>query len=361
MMKSLTLFTLIAFFLLTTSCGQSYDEYGYGQESYEQYPSEMDNLNSNGHYQAQPVNLQQGDGNLVMHPVVNPQTGQLSGHIPLPADWKVTAQGLTGPNGIVAQDFQIQQLQGNVQSIDQVLQYHVYPILKQNNGQILRTIDLPEVARHDQQMYAQYWKFAPSQDFHQARGIEVKGPDGNMALIVVHFLNSRSQFGNYACYNLSSLTAQPSDFEAAKKTYLYGITHYRSDPQAIAAHNQREQQRANASNQAHNQRMRANKQNFDNWQRIQQTNSEIGDIYMDTWRNTSNMQDQGHQNTINGIYEQDAMVNPYDNSTFNAPSQYNQYYMNQNGEYIGTDDAFYNPQNDPNVNHMEWREVRRRR
>jgi hypothetical protein len=357
-MKSFTLSTLVASLLLLIACGQSPQEYDayYGEEGYGEYTSEMENMYTNHQGQAQPAG-----GKLVMHPVKNPQTGQLMGHIPLPADWKITADGIYGPNGIVAKDFQMQPLPGHIQSIDQVIQNNVYPILQQGNGQVLRTLDLPEVARHDQQMYAQYWKFAPTQDLHQAKGIEVKDPEGNLNLVVVHFLNSRSQYGSFAYYNMNSLTAKPADFEEAKKIYLFGMTHYRPDPQAIAAYNQREQQKAGASMQAHNQRMRANQRNFDAWNQTQQTMSDVSDIYMDTWRNTSSMNDRGHQNTISGIHDQDVMVNPYDNSTFNAPMEYNQYYMNQNGEYIGTNDAFYNPQNDPNLNHMDWREVQRRR
>ncbi|MEM7373660.1 MAG: hypothetical protein AAF587_33865 [Bacteroidota bacterium] len=353
-MKSFTFFILATSLFLTYSCGQSYQEYGYeedyyGEENYSTYSSEMASLNG-------------GEGDLVRHPVRNAQTGQLSGYIPLPADWKVTREGIYGPNGSVVKDFPPQSLQGrNIQSIDQLIQTDIAHMLRQGNVQLVGTIDLPEIARNDDQIAAQYWKFAPTQDLRQVRGLEVKSAQGTMGLMIVHFTQSHTQWGSMASYFINYLEARPSAYEEAKRIYIYGLANYRPDAQAVAAFNQQQQRDAGISIKRHNESLAAGKRRFNEWNRSRETMNETSDIIMNTYTNTSAMKDNGHQSTIDGIYDRDEMVDPYGNGTIHAPTEYDQYYMNQNGEYIGTNNAFYNPQNDPNLNNTEWREVKRKR
>ena len=295
---------------------------------------------------------------VVMHRAADAQTGMVSAHIPLPTGWKVSPQGWEWPGQAMVQEQKGGSFtQGQIPGPAQVVQQQILPRIQQNGLRVTGTEDLPAIAQHDQRNFAQYWKFAPSQDRHAATGIAYTDAQGNPGYAVVHFVYSQSQFGNMAFYYLHVLQAQPDAYEAARQAMLYALAHFQIDPQYLAAYNQREQQRAQASNQAHQQRMNANQQAFNAWNQTQQTYSDISDMSMESWRRRNAMNDHGHQQTINGIWEQQQGTNPYTGQQMDLPSGYNHYYVNPNGDYIGTDDHFYQPGMDPNVNHQDWQEV----
>ncbi|RMG64301.1 MAG: hypothetical protein D6722_17025 [Bacteroidetes bacterium] len=295
---------------------------------------------------------------VVVHPVADAQTGMVSAHIPLPAGWKVGPQGWELPGKAMVQEQKGGSFtQGQMPSPDQVLRQQLLPRIQQQGLQVSGMEDLPAVAQNDQRTFAQYWKFAPTQDRHLAKGISYTDAQGKPGYAVVHFIHSQSQFGNMMHYYLHVLQAQPDAYEEAKQAMLHALAHFQIDPQYLAAHNQREQQRAQASNQAHQQRMAANQQPFNAWNQTQQTYSDISDMSMESWRRRNAMNDNGHQQSINGIWEQGTTTNPYTGQQMEMPSGYNHYYTNPNGDYIGTNDHFYQPGMDPNVNNQDWQEV----
>jgi hypothetical protein len=342
-MKLITIFSLSLLFCLATVNAQN------GYNAY----------NNQGAYNNQFANTQ--NGNVKMHPLQDPQTGMVAGHLPLPANWKVTPNKWQGPENTAVElrmGGSFSSMQRQVNSIDQILREDLLPQLQQMGVQVNNIIDLPEVARNNQQIYAQYWQAVPCQNHHQAKGIEVTDPNtGNRGFIVVHFTLSTSQYGNFAFYQMNVMEAKSHRYEQDKKAVIYALANTRPNPQFIAAHNQREQQKSNASWAAHNNRMRQNQSNFDSFQQTQQTYSDISDMSHESWQRRNQMNNAGHDKTINGVWERDAMVNPYSNQQMNVQSGYKYYYMNQNGQYFGTNNANYNPAQDPNMNHMEWRKV----
>ena len=56
------------------------------------------------------------------------------------------------------------------------------------------------------------------------------------------------------------------------------------------------------------------------------------------------MNDEGHSKAVNGVHERNAMVNPYTGQQINLSNNYKYYYMNQFGQYFGTNDEFYSPE-----------------
>ena len=303
----------------------------------------------------------QSGKNVTMHPMMDKQKGMVSCYVPLPSSWKVGPMAWTGPN-----DTRVEMRQGgmftsqqrNLYSIDQVIQADMIPKLRQGGLRIDNIVDLPAVAQKDRQSYAQYWKFAPTQDLHQAKGIEMTEiSTGKRGLIIVHFTFSRSQFGSFSNYYSHVLVTNPTGYEAGKSALLYALINTQSNPQYIAAHNQREQSRAQMSSRAHQNKMAANQRHFDGMQKAQQTLSEVGDIYHQTWQNTNRISDRMQEKTVDGIWEQNAAVNPYTNQQVKLPSGYKYYYMNQFGQWIGSNDEFYNPATDPQVNNYQWRQV----
>jgi hypothetical protein len=160
-------------------------------------------------------------------------------------------------------------------------------------------------------------------------------------------------------YYMNALSAPPAVYEQAKKHFLYGLANQKIDPQYLAYYNQQQQQKSQASWNAHRQRMAGRQAAFDSWNRTQQTMNEINDINMQGWRNRNQISDRMQERSVDGIWEREAVTNPYSGQQGKVQSGYNNYYMNQYGEYIGTNDEFYRPNQDPNVNHQEWRKVQR--
>ena len=313
---------------------------------------------------ATSASAQSGDfaNQVTMHPIMDQQKGMVSCYVPLPNSWKVSPMAWTGPHETrveVRKGAMSTSPQLVFSSVDQVIQADLLHKLRQSGLRIDNIINLPEVARRDYQAYAQYWKFAPTQDIHEARGIEMTEiSSGKRALIVVHFMLSRSQFGSISNYYSHVLVCKSSGYKEAKAALLYALLNTRSNPQYIAAHNQKEQQRARMSSTAHQNRMANNQRHFEGMQRAQKTLNEVGDIYHQTWQNTNRVSDRIQEKTVDGIWEREAKINPYSGQQVKVPSGYKYYYTNQFGEWIGSNDEFYNPAMDPNVNSYQWKAVR---
>ncbi len=331
-MKSTTFFTIAIFFIMNTVFGQSYNSY---------------NTQNNA-----------PGGNVTMKPVKD-QNGMVTAYIPLPSNWQIAGPKIKSPDGYEFFDYPGQKLTGRqITSIDQVIQTDVMNLIRQNNCQYVGVEDLPQVAENDRRMYANYWSAMPVQNHHEAKGIEVKDDKGNRGYAVVHYTLSQSQYGSFAFYYLTLLgTETGGNFERAKRTLIYALANMKQDPQAVAMHNQREQQKSRNSWAAHNQKMRSNQQNFDNWQKTQQDLSSINDIYYEGYKERSAMRDAGQEKVINSIREEEPRTNPYGGGQTNVSQNYKYYYMNQYGQYFGTNDPNYNPATDPNMNHMEWRKM----
>lgn len=299
---------------------------------------------------------------VIMHPIQDAKTGMVSFYIPLPASWKVSAQGWEGPGQSVVQEQMggnLNGMQGGIPSMDQLIQYQVLPRFQQAGLQAEGSMDLPEVAAHDQQLIQQYWQAVPTQRICQARGIEYTDQQGRKGLAVLHYMVFRSQYGSFASYYFHTMVTQPQRFEQTKKEMLYALANFRINPQYLAAYNQREQQKSQASWAAHNNRMRARQQQFNSWQQTQQTYSDINDINMQGWENRNRAQDRMQDMTVDGIWEREAVTDPYTGQQRKVDAGYDTYHMNQWGEYIGTNDAFYNPNMDPSINNQDWQQARR--
>ncbi len=343
-----------------------YEEYGNDGYAAENYNNEQGSAyQEQNSYQAQPVanrtSRSNGGGRVVEHAIKDPKTGMVSCTLPLPSNWKVGSNGISSPNGSVVRDqkgaMYTEQMR-RVNSIDQIIQQDVIPNIRQNGGQVLGSFDLPEVSRRDQQNYAMYWQAMPAQNIHQAKAIEAKDAQGNPNLIVIHFTLTRSQYGNMAFYYGNVMTSNAAAYEQDKKALLYGLANMKLNPQQVAVHNRNEQQKSQASWSAHNQKMRANQANFDAWNKThQETYNAINKASMDSYWARSNSSDRMHDKVVDGIWERQNAIDPYNGQQVKVDAGYNNYYMNNYNEYIGTDDEFYKPNMDPNVNNTEWRAV----
>lgn len=363
-MKRTSLIIFIFAIFATITIGQNYgNTYNQGMSYYQHqgYQQNQGYQQYQGQQRFPALNITKPAGKLVKHTAKDPKTGLDSGPVELPANWKVTKMAWISNNGAKAEvrkGASYATPQYVPQSVDQIIQQELSPRLQQYGAQIKGIVDIPQLAQHNQAVYQLFWKAMPSQELHQARGIDLIGKDGKPGFIIVHFTLSQSQYGSFAHYYMNTLSGESTTgFETDKNSLLYALATAGVNRQAIALHNQREQQKSQASWAAHNGRMRANQRNFDNWQRTQSDLSSVNDIYFEGWKRKTQIEDRMQEKTVNGIWESNNAVNPYTGQTMQVQSGYKYYYMNSNGEYFGTNDEFYNPATDPNMNHLQWKRI----
>ena len=357
-MKLITLLSLASFIYLATACGQTYQEDTYIEDSYE-YEEEF--TETQGQFENNMTTRNTSNSsNITMRNIKDPQTGMVVCQMLLPANWQENPNGFTSPEGTKTEAFQIETnnfKQNWLNSADAVLQQKVLPLLQQIGGKIKNTYRVPEIAAMDKRRDQMYWKGLPVQSTFDALAIELEH-EGNESIVILHFNLSQSQYGNYSVCSASQLTAKPQFFERDKKIFINALSNIKLNPQYIAMCNQREQQRTQTAWNNHNQRMSNNQAHFNAMNKIHQdTYSSLNQMSMDTYRNNNAASDRMQDQFVNGIWEQQNMQNPYTGENVKVDAGYNQYYMNNNNEYIGTDDYMYNPNLDPNINNTEWRKV----
>jgi hypothetical protein len=290
-------------------------------------------------------------------PLRNNQTGELLGEVPLPRDWKVTPQEWSAPGGVRARAAAGEFLSGVNTSVDQIIQSKLIPLLQQSGNRVLGIEDYPAIAQFDSNYSAQLWKFAPSRDHHAAKGI-VYEDDDLKGVIVVHFKNSQSQFGTSSFYSMHVLEGPTAAFEGRKPEFLNALANQRSNPEQIAAYNQREQQMAAGRTRSFNAQQQQKQQQFDSWMATQrQSSSSALDSSMESWRRRQDMTDRGHQRQVDSIAGTTPAYDPSTGQTWQVEDGYDRYFMNSFGEYMSTDDQFYNPNMDPAVNNQDWTEI----
>ncbi|MCB0771274.1 MAG: hypothetical protein KDC00_12820 [Flavobacteriales bacterium] len=323
-----------------------------------------------------------GSGKIVMHPVKDPKTGMVASQMPLPDTWRMTTPKtaedphIIGPNGIkvfyrggashmysndpyMQQSYQMagQRMRAPL-SIEQLIQQDLAPNLKREGLQFVKNEPLPEVARRNQQYASKLYKVAPSNDSFHAMGSEWLDKEGKPVLIIVNQMISQGQQDVFWYYNLQVLTSDKPAFEDAKRALVYGIANTQDNPQQIAAYNANEQQKANQSWSQHNTRMQQNQAAFDQQQAIHRSTSDaVNNSIMGTWNAQQAASDRGQQDFINTMRGEETVTNPADGQRYQVESGANQYWMNANGDYIMNNDAFYDPNADPNINNQDWNEV----
>lgn len=88
-----------------------------------------------------------------------------------------------------------------------------------------------------------------------------------------------------------------------------------------------------------------------------ESHNEIMKIITDGYNERQAIQDKTHEKFINTIREVENYTTP-GGEQVQLPNHYSHVYTNNNGEYLLTNDALYNPNTDPNVNNLNWDTMR---
>jgi phage pi2 protein 07 len=368
-MNFLNVFPIILFFSLFIACQNNAQNGGgypssYQQTGYNSYPASG---NSNA---------------LEMKPMTDPRTGRVTSYLPLPASWNMVSngagvQGIEGPNGIRVHfaptetyyfniDPYVAQMSGktvaNPIPLETIFQNNLVPMIKQQGGNLLKQYNLPKIAERNHQLLQQGMNRSRIQSVSVVAS-EWKQPNGNNSLILMSQVIMQGQAGGVWILLVAELEAAPRFFEQAKDTYLYAQANWQPDQQTALAHardlrrmDQESENMLAASRAAHNAKMRSNEAAFQERQRIHtSTYNDISDMSMQGYWSRSEMQDRTRNQEVNMIREENTMTNPWDNRSLQVQSGYQTYYINSQGDVIGSNDANFNPNVHSNYNHTEWR------
>lgn len=104
--------------------------------------------------------------------------------------------------------------------------------------------------------------------------------------------------------------------------------------------------------------MAQNQANFEASQRahVNRTNA-INDAIMSGWQQRNAASDKQQEQFLDVINERTNVVDASTGQKYKVSSGSNQYWMNSNGEYIGTQHHDYNPNLDDNMNNQKWQEL----
>ncbi|MEI2759833.1 MAG: hypothetical protein V9G42_10445 [Bacteroidia bacterium] len=308
--------------------------------------------------------------------------GNLQSTIPMPSTWKINNSRqngeptITGPGGIMVKDYPLQMFNypfdQNTQyiynqsgqqvrdfpGVEQFIQQDLVPVCRNQGLTFIKYYELPEITRIDKWYSDQLYQAMPMDKKTFAIGTDWQTSDGNPYFLLLHFSISTTEQLRMWSYYASGLEADKDIFEKAKKQLLFSLANTRFELEPIMAYNRSEAEKAGRSWAQFNARMAQNQANFEASQRahINKTNA-INDAIMSGWRERNAASDRMQERTIDGIYERTNVVDE-SGQKYKVESGYNQYWMNNDGEYISTDKVDYNPNLDDNMNNQKWQELK---
>ncbi len=249
---------------------------------------------------------------------------------------------------------------------EQVVQADLAPRLQQQGYRLVAQSDLPDVERVNQLFQQQLGSMAGTSSVRVNLSEWRKG-DTRLAVILNVTAYRNSEMTNWY-YSTERLETGAGQYEQERNAFLKSAASVQYNPAFFAAFRQQQQQsqaqwqqnenaRSQQSWAAHNQRMQANQAAFNAQQAthndmVNSVNSSIMGGYNSTMNSMDNMQNA----TINGIRGEQDAYNPYTGQQGKVQSGYDQYWMNSDGQYIGTNDVMY----DPNANGQwvdQWRQA----
>lgn len=269
----------------------------------------------------------------------------------------VNLQSFITPNSQMAQVYQ--QNGGKVRqpiTPEQVLQQDIVPQLGKQGYELIGSSDAPEVARTAQPGMDGLYAIGQRRNTCKANISTWRKGDQRMALLMQWSMMETPDMTNWSYY-FTRLDAPAARFEQEKAALLSAYASLRYNPQYFAAYAQSEQQKAGQSWAAHNQRMQANQAAFDAQQQThRETWDAINNASMGAYQDRMGSMDRMQNATINAIRGEQDAYNPYTGESGKIQSGYDNYWMNRDGQYMGTNSVMY----DPNVNSDrtdQWRQV----
>lgn len=296
---------------------------------------------------------------------------------PIPISWKEDPAGqysMTGPEGVKVHKAQsnnfaysnspfadpaLLQLMGEIRppvSMDEYIDQDLLPTLDQKGLELMRIYSIPQYTEwlwaFDQLMF----KYGPRDKFIETRGIELKDRENNPYFLVAK--HEITNDGYSIAWNVvyTIVQSNKNNFQSTKIAFINSLINCRINPEWQQTKYQIDSQQSALSQMQHEQNMATQRAMARAGTARHRENMDALDRSMESFRERQRIQDQGHENMINTIHERTTIADPYSGTRYQVESGSNQYWGNGMGEYIRSDDLFYNPNQDLNLHRQNWTE-----
>ncbi len=271
--------------------------------------------------------------------------------------WDVSGGNYAFGNGQMAQMYQ--QSGGSMRAPmapEQVVLQDAVPRMRKVGYELIGQSDAPAIAQAEQRGLEGLYSIGQTRKTCRANVSEWRKGDQRVALVLHWSSFEGPEMGNWSYY-FTQLETPAGRFDQEKSALLTGLASLRYNPNYFAAYARSEQQKEQQSWGAHNNRMRANQAAFDARQRAHREKVDaVNNSIMGTWNSTNARMDRQQNATINTIRGEQDATNPYTGEAYKIESGYDRYWMNSDGQYIGTNDVMYDPNAD--AQHVDqWRQV----
>lgn len=377
MKTSICYLTLLA--ILFFSCGQQKENNDYAEFDYDSETSYKENQNENNSYESKKTNTSKNH-QLKGYKVMSKQFGIPVGTMPIPSTWKKSNNAKDGilfesNEGVKVygerfkshfyssnqeQNYYAKQGGSIVQppkNINRVIQEDFKPYAKSQGLRLVNQFPIPQLAQFDKRFDSYLFKGTPENKQFQCIATEWEDQNGGKSIgIIRYFTNQYTALGGMDWgYTLNSMGAPKEHYEQAKKAFINSLINFQINPQWVQANNRHYSNLTQQSNAGHQQRMAAINAQGQAIINNGKTYSSISDSNHESWKRRNGMTDAGHSNSINsGVWERSTVSNPNTGQRYQVEGQNSYYYGNNNNEYIGTDNALYNPNIDNSMNDQEW-------
>lgn len=316
---------------------------------------------------------------LVPHPMID-KKGQIMGQMTFPANWKLHNDpgkaAFTGPDGIFVYNIPMRNfMYSNDQMIrqsyaqnggklrapvsgEELVRQDLEPIARKEGSKLVKVYNAPEIAKSDAGVQDMMYRIGPSNTRYEVVVSEWEDKKGQPYAMILHV--SVTDMGNMAMWNYygHALDAPDTKYESAKKTLLEGLASLQYNPRYFDQYNQNEMNRESQSWAAHNQKMNARQQQFDAQQQAFKQKSEaINSSIMASYNDRNAASDRSHNRFVNYIKDENTVVNQHDGKRYQVQTGSDQYWMNDQGQYIGTNDPNYDPNRNQDTQNQSWSEA----
>lgn len=330
------------------------------------------------------------DKNLKNVKVYDDTNGLVILHFPIPKNWNYHADKnaefmLTAPNNIrVAQPqpqtyaysndaFSLQTLQqmqsqdfeiAPVASLRDILKNQVIPSAESQGYSHIKNYELPGVLGFLKYHESITLKTGMKSEFH-VLGTDWKDSNGNKSFIL--FVQTIMYKHGFIYWTLQSteLEAPEAYFNDAKDAFVYALANRQVNMAWQQAKNKEllESIRRNKahwdnvtrqSQIQHNQRMAVIESRGNTSRSIGNTYSDILDISHAGYLKRDAINSAGQSKTVNMIGERSTISSMATGEQYNVHAGSKYYWVNNNGEYFGTDNSFFDPRTDSRINNQEW-------
>ncbi len=318
----------------------------------------------------------------VMHDFVNPQTNVVDVRKPMPSTWqvqRVVAAGqpaIVGPNDLKVFEFPAQSFmysqdpymaQAYAQSgqrmrpmpdVPSLIQQDIAPWIAKHGLSITRHYPLPGVAAKYRAYHEQLYKVAPTQNHSAVVGMDVVDEDGKPSFLMMHVAANYSNGLLVWYYHCTALEADKAYVAEARDHLVFGLANAQYNPQTIARYNQNERRKASQSWASHNARMAQNNASFQATQRaIVDSNNAISAASMSAYESRNASMDRTQAQVTNWLRGENTMVDSSTGQRYQVEAGADQYWLNNNNEYIPSNNPNYDPRSDIDVYQQDWRQL----